>query len=170
MSTSLLSRIKDDRTVALVIAGLATALVVALVLLAAVWHGASERRSMDAAESDALEAARGYAVDVTTYDYAHLDEDFSWVDNGATPAFAKQYRDANKPLRSIIEKLKATAKGTVSEASAKAQTPSKVKVLMFIDQSITNKTNKQTRSDHSRVVMSMVKRDGHWLVNDLQVG
>lgn len=169
MSKSLVSRIRDDRTVVVLLSALAAALIVSLVLLAAVWHGAADRRSLDGAEADALAAAKGYAVDVTTYNYARLDKDFSWVDNGATPSFAKQYRDANKPLRSIITKLKATAKGSVSEASATAQSTSKVKVLVFIDQAITNSSSKSTKTDHSRVVMSMVKRDGRWLVDDVQL-
>lgn len=169
MSTSVVSRIKGDRAVALLIGALAGTLVVTLVLLASVWRGASDRRALDGAEADALAAVRGYAVDLTTYNYSRLDRDFAWVDDGATPAFAKQYREANKPLRSIIEKLKATAKGSVSESAATAGSTTKVKVLVFIDQQITNASNKDVKTDHSRVVMSMVKRDGKWLVDDVQL-
>lgn len=169
MSTNFLSRIRDDKAVAALTAGLAVALAVALILLAALWHGASNRRTLDDAEADALDAAQGYATDVTTYDYRHLDKDFAWADDGATSSFAKQYREANKPLCGIIEKLKATAKGTVTEAAATADSDTEVQVLMFIDQRISDKTNKQTRSDKSRVVMSMVKQDGHWLVDDVQL-
>lgn len=169
MPTSLVGRVRDDRAIALLVAALGAALVVSLVLLVAVWHDSAARRSIDAAQTDALVAARGYAVDVTTYDYQQLDKDFSWIDDGATPAFARQYRDANQPLRSIIEKLKATATGSVSAAAATASSAGKVRVLVFIDQRITNASGKDPKIEHSRVVMDMVKRGGTWLVDDVQL-
>lgn len=169
MTTPALSRIKDDRPILSIVLGLAVALLVSLVAIAAIWSGASGRRSSDAAESDALDAAKSSAVAMTTYDYRQLDKDFAWVDEGATASFAKQYREANKPLRGIIEKLKATATGSVSEAAATAESKSSVGVLMFIDQKITNTSDNKSRSDRSRVVMSMVKHRGKWLVDDVQL-
>lgn len=169
MPTNLIRRIRDDGAVTALVVALVAALVVSLVVLVVVRHGAANRRAIDSSEAAALAAARTYAVDLTTYDYTHLDQDYAWVGDGATASFAKQFRDANKPLRTIIEQLKATAKGTVSEAAATAVTTSTVKVLVFIDQSITNKSNKQTKTDHSRVVMTMVQRGGAWLVNDVQL-
>ncbi|MDQ3155209.1 MAG: hypothetical protein M3Q98_00545 [Actinomycetota bacterium] len=166
---SLRSRATNDRAVLALLLGLAAALVVALVLLAVTWSGAADRRALDDAESDALAAAKSSAVAMTTYDHSRLDQDFAWVDKGATPGFASQYRDANKPLRGIIEKLKASATGKVSEAAATADSASSVRVVMFIDQRISNETNKQARSDKSRVIMSMVKRDRIWLVDDVEL-
>jgi len=118
---------------------------------------------------DALEAATSAAVDLTTYDHTHLDRDFAWVNDGATSSFAKEYATANEPLRSIITKLKADAVGTVVEASATVEDSSHVKVLLFVDQTITNGIDSKSRTERNRVVMSMVKRDGRWLVNDVEL-
>ncbi|GAA3530505.1 hypothetical protein GCM10022234_29620 [Aeromicrobium panaciterrae] len=121
------------------------------------------------ARRDALEAATTAAIDLTTYDHDHLDRDFAWVDDRATASFAKEYAAANKPLRAIITKLEAHAVGTVVEASATMQDSSRAKVLLFVDQTITNGTDDKTRTERNRVVMSMVKRDGTWLVDDVEL-
>lgn len=113
--------------------------------------------------SEALEAATTAAVDLTTYDHTHLDRDFAWVKDGATPSFAKEYAATNEPLRDIITKLKADAVGTVVEDSEH------VTVLLFVDQTITNGTDSKTRTERNRVVMSMVKRGGAWLVDDVEL-
>lgn len=157
------------RTWKLVTGGLAVLLMVTLVVLFAVWQGSSDRRDREGAEKAALDAAKTSAVSMTSYDYRRLDKDYAWVNDRATADFAKQYREANKPLRGIVEKLKATARGTVSEAAATSESSTEVRVLLFIDQKITNTTSEETRSDRSRVVMLMVKRDGAWLVDDVQL-
>lgn len=168
MRTNLRQRLVEDRLVLAVVLALTAMLVVALVALGvAVNHG--DDGSVAEAESAALKAARSSAVSMTTYDYRRLDADYSWVDDGATAGFAAQYRDANKPLRGIIEKLKATARGRVIDSAATAQDPDTVRVVMFIDQRITNKSNEQARSDKSRVVITMVRRDGRWLVDDVSL-
>ncbi len=123
----------------------------------------------DAIRRDALKAATTAAVELTTYDHTQLDRDFAWVDDGATASFAKEYATANEPLRSIITKLKADAVGTVVEGSATVQNSHRVKVLLFVDQTITNGTDSKSRTERNRVVMSMVERDGTWLVDDVEL-
>lgn len=169
MTMNVINRVKNDKAILALTAAMTLALIVTLVILIAVWRGATDRRQIDNAESDALDAAQTYAVAMTSYNYKQLDKDFAWIDDSATASFAKQYREANKPLRSIIEKLKATATGNVTDAAATAESQTSVRVLMFIDQSITNQANAENRDDRSRVVMMMVKRDGKWLLDDVQL-
>ena len=121
------------------------------------------------ARREALKAATTSAIDLTSYDHDHLDRDFAWVKARATPKFADEYATANEPLRTIITKLKADAVGTVVEASATVQDSERVKVLLFVDQTITNGTDNKTRTERNRVIMSMVKRGGEWLVDDVEL-
>lgn len=144
-------------------------LIAAIVVLIVVWRNSSDLRTQNAAESAALDAAREYAVAMTTYDHRHLDEDFAWAEEGATESFAADYRKANEPLRKIIEKLEATATGSVNEAAASAEDATHVQVLLFIDQQITNESQSESKNDRSRVVMNMVRRDGAWLVDDVKL-
>jgi len=141
--------------------------VVAAVILGTLWLGGRHTASLRNAELDARHAAQTYAVDLTTYDYTSLDKDFSWATDGATTSFAKEYSQANGPLRTVITKLKARATGSVNEAAATAESSSKVTVLLFVDQTISNGTNNKKRIERNRVVMTMVNQHGRWLVDDV---
>jgi Mce-associated membrane protein len=150
----------------LLIAALVLAVIAALVL-GSLWLGGRHDGQLRHAEIDARQAAKTYAVDLTTYDYTSLDHDFGWVTHGATASFAKEYATANAPLRTVITKLKARATGSVTDAAATAKSSSKVEVLLFVDQTIVNGTNSKKRTERNRVVMTMVHRDGRWIVDDV---
>lgn len=154
-----------SRTTIVLSAALILTLVAALVL-GVMWWGA-RGDDLRGAERQAQQAAETYAVDLTTYDYSSLDRDFSWVVDGATASFAKEYAEANKPLRDVIKTLKARAIGTVTESAATASSADEVDVLMFVDQSIVNGTDDKKRTERNRVVMTMVERDGRWLVDQV---
>ena len=141
--------------------------VIAALVTGSLWLGGRHDASLRQAEGDARRAAVSYAVDLTTYDYTSLDRDFDWVTRGATASFAGEYGKANQPLRAVITKLKARATGSVSEAAATASSASKVRVLIFVNQTIVNGTNAKRRTERNRVVMTMVRRDGRWLVDDV---
>ncbi|MDX6277214.1 MAG: Mce-associated rane protein [Nocardioidaceae bacterium] len=150
----------------LLIAGLVAA-VLAAALLGGLWLNGRHDARLRQSETAARQAAKTYAVDLTTYDYTSLDHDFGWVTNGATASFAKEYASANAPLRTVIAKLKARATGTVTDAAATAKSTSKVEVLLFVDQTIVNGTNSKKRTERNRVVMTMVQRNGRWIVDDV---
>ena len=150
----------------LLIAALVGAVILAVVM-ASLWLGGRHDAQVRHAETGARQAAKTYAVDLTTYDYTSLDHDFGWVTNGATASFAKEYASANAPLRTVITKLKARATGTVTDAAATAKSSSKVEVLLFVDQTIVNGTDSKKRTERNRVVMTMVHRDGRWIVDDV---
>jgi Mce-associated membrane protein len=40
-------------------------------------------------------------------------------------------------------------------------------VLLFVDQTIVNGTNSKKRTERNRVLMTMVHRDGRWIVDDV---
>lgn len=159
-------RLTGDPLVVGVIVVLSLALAAAV--LALVLRGGGGDGSA-AEEAAALAAARRSAVSMTSYDHRTLDRDFGWVRRGATARFAAEYRAANRPLRDVIEDLEATARGSVGEAAATARGAGTVEVVMFVDQRITNGADASTRRDSSRVVMTMVLRDGRWLVDDVEL-
>jgi len=143
----------------------AVLLLAAAIVLAVMWSGARGDAGLRRAEQDARAAAETYAVDLTTYDYSSLDQDHAWVADGATASFAKEYAQANEPLREVITTLKARATGTVAESAATARSAHEVDVLLFVNQSIVNGTDSKKRTERNRVVMTMVERDGRWLVD-----
>jgi Mce-associated membrane protein len=157
--------VRGASRVTIALAGALVAVLAVAVVLGLMWSGARGDANLRQAEQEAKEAAETYALDLTTYDYSSLDRDFSWVADGATASFAKEYAEANEPLRDVIATLKARATGKVSESAATASSAHEVDVLLFVDQSIVNGTDDKRRTEHNRVVMTMVDRNGRWLVD-----
>ncbi|MFL6061458.1 MAG: hypothetical protein ACJ72E_09520 [Marmoricola sp.] len=121
------------------------------------------------AERAADKAARTAAVELTTYDWRSLDQDFSWVEDGGTPAFQQRYAEVSAPIRTFVLKIKAHLKGSVVDSAARATDADHAVVLLFVDQTITNDTNSDHTLDQPRMTMTMVRTGGRWLVDDVKI-
>lgn len=118
----------------------------------------------------AEEAAREAVVEMTTYDHASVDEDFSWVDDAGTARFREQYADASAPVKQAVIAARARAKGVVVEAAPDYVDDTHVTVLLFVDQTITNtRAGQQANFDQLRVRMEMVLEEDRWLVDEVEV-
>jgi len=142
-----------------------------LALAAAVTFGVllSGKTATDRAGQQALATAKAYAVTVTTYDYQNLDRNFADVLDGATGEFKDQYSGASQTLRQLIANAKATARGSVLGAGISSASTDQVVVVVFVDQLISNAATAQPRIDRNRVEMTLVPRDGRWLVSKLDL-
>ncbi|MGW0179913.1 hypothetical protein [Nocardia sp. NPDC003345] len=121
--------------------------------------------ALDSAARAATDAARAYAVTLTSVDSNNLDHDFTAVLDGATGEFKDMYTRSSGQLRQLLMDNKATGEGTVLDAAVKSATPTKVEVLLFIDQTVTNSAAPDPRVDRSRVAMTMELVDGRWLAS-----
>jgi Mce-associated membrane protein len=167
----------------LVVVGLASLLVmslVALLVMALLWQTGSggskdgdRAIALAAAGKAADKAARAAVVEMTTYSYTSIDKDFRWVDDAGTAHFRKQYAEVSKPIKELVVRLKARAKGTVVASAPKVTDVDHVTVLLFVDQLITNPgtgtSGAQRGLDQPRVTMSMVRQDGRWLVDEVKL-
>jgi hypothetical protein len=162
------------RTVAL---GCALALVVSLVgLVVAVRHDSSSDSSdasralvLSRAAEGAETAARSAVVALTTYDYTTYGADYLRVERAGTPRFKKYYAQVSAPIRQFVIRLKAHAVGSVVASSATAKDADHVTVLMFVDQVLTNATNSERKLDQPRVTVRMVRTNGRWLVDTVDL-
>ncbi|MET7770104.1 hypothetical protein [Nocardia sp. NPDC005366] len=143
------------------------ALVAVLALVAAGVLGwqLKQERDIDAAGEAGLAAARSYGVILTSVDATKLDSDFAAVLDGSTGEFRDMYTRSSGQLRQLLLDNKATGKGTVLDAAIKSATKTKVEVLLFIDQTVTNSASADPRVDRSRVAMTMELVDGRWLAS-----
>jgi len=150
---------------------IAVSALLVLALAAAVTSGVllSGKTATDRAGQQALATAKAYAVTVTTYDYQNLDRNFADVLDGATGEFKDQYSGASQTLRQLIANAKATAKGSVLGAGISSASTDQVVVVVFVDQLISNAATAQPRIDRNRVEMTLVPRDGRWLVSKLDL-
>ncbi|MGY2029071.1 hypothetical protein ACW9HR_10785 [Nocardia gipuzkoensis] len=139
--------------------------VAAIVAAAVLGWQLKKERDVDAAAEAGLAAARSYAVTLTSVDSGSLDRDFAAVLDGSTGEFHDMYTRSSGQLRQLLLDNKATGKGTVLDAAVKSATETKVEVLLFIDQTVTNTASADPRVDRSRVLMTMELVDGRWLAS-----
>ncbi|MEU5844472.1 hypothetical protein [Rhodococcus sp. NPDC047139] len=148
-----------------------TAVVAVAALAAAAVLGTQLRnaRAVDDAARAASEAARQFAVTLTSVDSASLDADFAAVLRGSTGEFAQMYAESSEQLEQLLIDNQARAEGVVVESGIKSATTTKVEVLLFVDQSVTNTLVPEPRLDRSRVVMTMELADGRWLASKVDL-
>jgi Mce-associated membrane protein len=61
------------------------------------------------------------------------------------------------------------SKGTIIDSAVKSGSKTKVDVVLFVDQWITNVASPQPRLDRSRVAMTMELIDGRWLASKVEL-
>jgi len=151
---------------------LGTTLLVVLLLVAATAAGVlgwklQEARAVENAAREAADVARTYAVTLTSVSADDLEGDFGAVLDGATGEFEKMYTESSEQLRQLLIDNQAHAEGVVVDSGIKSATRTKVEVLLFIDQSVTNALVTEPRLDRSRVAMTMELVDGRWLASEV---
>ena len=151
---------------ALVCALLFAVLVAALGFLG--WRQYEQYR-VNAASDAALQAAKDYAVVLTTLDAKNIDENYRKSLDGATGEFKDAYSQGANQLRQVLIDNKASGTGIVVAAAVKSATPDKVEVLLFVDQSITNANNPSPRIDRNRIDMTMERSGDRWLASKVDI-
>ncbi|MGW4481630.1 hypothetical protein [Rhodococcus triatomae] len=144
--------------------------VVASVALAAVFGWKLKNANdIESAAEQARATARNYAVTLTSISADGLDQNFTDVLDGATGEFKDMYSQSSEQLKQLLIDNRADAKGVVVEDGIKSATPTKVEVLLFVDQAVTNTVTPEPRMDRSRVVMTMELVDGRWLASKVDL-
>jgi Mce-associated membrane protein len=122
-----------------------------------------------AAGRAALAAAQSYAVVLTSIDTTNVDQNFNQVLDGSTGEFKDVYSQSASQLRQVLIDNKAMSKGIVVDSAIKSATKTKVDVLLFVDQSVSNTVNPEARIDRSRVAITMELVDNRWLASKVDL-
>lgn len=128
-----------------------------------------QQYQVNVASEAGLQAAKDYAVVLTTLDAKNIDENYRKSLDGATGEFKDAYSQGATQLRQVLIDNKASGTGIVVAAAVKSATPDKVEVLLFVDQSITNANNPSPRIDRNRIDMTMEKVGDRWLASRVEI-
>jgi Mce-associated membrane protein len=123
----------------------------------------------DGGRAELLGVAETYAINLSSYDYAKLDQDFARVLDTATGEFKDQYQVAKESLREAIVKFRGKATGTVLARAVLSFGGGQAQVILFVDQTVTNANTAQPRIDRLRMRMGLEKHSGRWLINKLDL-
>jgi hypothetical protein len=161
---------RNWKRISVVLAGLLALALVAAVGLAV--SGADSKGRIDA-ERTAVRAAERVVVNWLTYDYRTYRNDMSWITESGTPKFRKEFSpDALEGTRKrIVGPAQLVSRGRVVNSAATVTDADHVKVLLFTDQTFTDKDMREEGAAplHARsgVELYMVRVDGEWLVDDM---
>lgn len=159
-------RRRPSRTVVSVV--LAIVVIALGVVFAFFAHAAAQRDDAGDQRGSALAAARQAAVNFTSYDYRHLDQDYQRVRDEATGAFRTDFDKQSKVLAQLIQQSKAVAKGQVVDAALVTAGSGAATVLVAVDDTITNTQAPKGVVKHYRLRIDLKKVGGSWRVADVQ--
>ncbi|WP_309648976.1 hypothetical protein [Nocardioides sp.] len=145
------------------------ALVASLVVNVLLWRDRQEVSALETSRADAEAAARSAVVEMTSYDFRTVDADFAWVEDAGTQEFQEFFTAASTNAVALIKELEATARGTVVDAATVLEDETHARVLLFVDQEISSQGEDGSKLDQPRVTFEMVRQDGDWLVDEVQV-
>jgi Mce-associated membrane protein len=157
-------RILADNFLAVILGVVAIGLAVAFVLTMLQLRNDN---ALDSARTSALASAKTYSVELAGYDYRHLNQDFAVVLSHSTPSFRTSFSKSSNALKSTLLKYHASAKATVVAGGVISATSTRVVALVFLDQTVTNSTQKQPTTDRSQVEITLVRTGGTWLIDQV---
>lgn len=159
----------------------ATLLVVGLVTLVIVvaaafytWKAvdaAADQDRIEATERAATEAetaAAEAAVPLLSYDYRTLQSDVARALPFMTESRAAEYERLMEDLRPEARKQKIVVQADVTATGVVRAAEDRAQVLVYVDQA-TTKAGRETDPLQMWVTVTMVERDGSWLVDEMQV-
>jgi Mce-associated membrane protein len=82
--------------------------------------------------SQFLQTARQGALDLTTIDWQHADEDVQRILSSATGQFYDDFATRSKPFVDVVKQAKATSVGTIADAAVESQTAGTAQVLVAV--------------------------------------
>jgi hypothetical protein len=159
-----------------------TRLLLVLVTVAAVVFGVffgyrgveqwRDTHGIDAAHEKAAEAAASAAETIFSYRYDRLEAYLDDSRDVMTPSFAKDFETISPALQDLAPQRRIQVTATTRDAAALPCGDdcrrASAKVLVFVDQARLADGAETPTVFGNRVEMTMVDRDGRWLVDDIK--
>lgn len=127
----------------------------------------------DVAARQALDAARSYAVTLTTAGPATVDQQITALIDGSTGEFHDRFAKHSSQLRAMLLANNVTTRGEVVDVAVKSATTQQVTVLLLVRQTFTSAAApdrpdaQPAPPDLTGMAMTVQKVHGQWLVSDI---
>lgn len=160
---SLVQRLKQPRNA--LTTALAIALVAALALVGFQTYSANRANTL---RQEALDTAREYAIILSSFDYQDLDRNKDKIASMSTEEFAGTYRTMVDSLRDVVADGQGQATATAVNVGVESIDDASATVLVFADQDAKNVATPQGNSQKYRMVLSLIRSNDQWLVNNVE--
>ena len=139
----------------------------------ALWSAAEDRRTLAGNQAAAASSAGAIVEKMLAYDYKNFDRHTTEVSALLTGSFRNEFiQAATIRLRPLALQNQAVVLAKASEVSVMS-TPDldghvSVKILAFVDQTTTSAKLERPQIDQNRVILTMSRVDGRWLVSKVE--
>ena len=127
----------------------------------------SDDSSLAAARASALAAGRHIAIDVASYDYRHIDRDFTNVSNEATGKFLSEFSTQSAGVRDAIVSVKAVSQAQIASAGVVNVSGDSAQVIVALNRTVTNASAPKGTNSAFGIQMFLVRRHGRWLASQV---
>lgn len=144
------------------------ALVAGLVVILALggltgWLGfrAYQSHQVDAQRKVFLQVGRQGALNLTTIDFQHVDDDVKRILDSATGTFYDDFQQRAQPFTEVVRRVRSTSVGTVTEAGLESESADEAQVLVAVavHTTIEGQPEQQERPWRMRILVQKVGDD-----------
>ncbi len=144
------------------------ALIAGLVLVLALggltgWLGfrAYQSHQVDAQRKVFLQVGRQGAMNLTTIDFQHVDDDVKRILDSATGTFYDDFQQRAQPFTEVVKQVRSKSVGTVTEAGLESESADEAEVLVAVavHTTIEGQPEQQPRAWRMRILVQKVGDD-----------
>jgi len=132
------------------------------------WQLLEKNRLVDAS-TDAERVGRAAATSMLSYDHTTLDEDFAWVGEDGTKTFAQTFAATVDGVKELARATSAHSDIKIRDSGVHLKDERHATVLVAADQTITEPVKAAEDLQRWRIRFTLVKQDGRWLVDRLDL-
>ena len=149
-------------------AGLALSLV-ALAVSLLMWVEAGRAADRRDGTRAATAAARSAVESMLSYSYKTFDQHTADVEKLLTGSFREEFaKGAGQNVKPLAVQNQAVVQARAGEVGVMSASDNTVRVLAFVDQTTTSAKLDRPQLDQNRVILTMTKVDGRWLVSKVE--
>lgn len=116
---------------------------------------------------EALAAAAANTVTVLSYSYKTLEQDEEKARSVMTADFVEEYEDVMKQAEPKARSARLTLKANIAASSLVSLEPRRAVALLFVNTATTSEKSEGQQVDQRRVLVTMTRRDGDWIVSKI---
>jgi Mce-associated membrane protein len=127
------------------------------------WLGfrAYQSHQLDTQRKVFLQVGRQGALNLTTIDYQHVDDDVKRILDSATGTFYDDFQQRSQPFTQVVKQVKSKSVGTVTEAGLESESDNQAQVLVAVavNTTVEGQPNQQPRAWRMRILVQKVGED-----------
>jgi Mce-associated membrane protein len=127
------------------------------------WLGfrAYQSHQLDTQRKVFLQVGRQGALNLTTIDYQHVDEDVKRILDSATGTFYDDFQQRAQPFTDVVKQVKSKSVGSVTEAGLESESENEAQVLVAVavNTTVEGQPNQQPRAWRMRILVQKVGED-----------